>query len=99
LFCDGFYKGPALKAFLQGKPDLKVKKIVFVDDKLKNVESVKVAAQELGINFVGIRYGHTDVRTKAYALDEKSLMLAESLVNQGDTKKRHKALQHLSASA
>lgn len=82
LFCDGYYKGPALKAFLLGHPELKMKKIVFVDDKLKNLESVKVAAQELGIKFVGLRYACTDARTKAYALDEKSLMLAESLAGQ-----------------
>jgi phosphoglycolate phosphatase-like HAD superfamily hydrolase len=81
LFCDGYYKGDALKTFLQGKPDLKVKNIVFIDDKLKNVESVKAAAQEMGINFVGIRYGRTDERVKAYKLDERSLMLVDSLAN------------------
>ncbi|MFA6534623.1 MAG: DUF2608 domain-containing protein, partial [Candidatus Babeliales bacterium] len=82
LFCDGYYKGPALKAFLLGHPELKIKKIVFVDDKLKNLESVKVSAQELGIKFVGLRYACTDARTKAYKLDEKSLMLAASLAGQ-----------------
>ncbi len=80
LFCDGLHKGDALKLFLQGKSDLKVKKIVFVDDKLKNVESVKATAQDLGIKFVGIRYGRTDERVKQYKLDEKSLALIDSLV-------------------
>ncbi len=94
LFCDGYYKGPALKAFLLGKPELKVKKIVFVDDKLKNVESVKVAAQELGMNFVGIRYGHTDVKVRAYNLDERSLMLAESLANRDNAKEIPAVQQH-----
>ncbi|MFH1254628.1 MAG: DUF2608 domain-containing protein [bacterium] len=87
LFCDGYYKGPALKAFLLGHPELKIKKIVFVDDKLKNLESVKVAAQELGIKFVGLRYACTDARTKAYTLDDKSFRLAESLANQDNAKK------------
>lgn len=87
LFCDKCSKGPVLKVFLLGHPELSIKKIVFVDDKLKNLESVKVSAQELGIKFVGLRYACTDARTKAYSLDEKSLMLAESLVNQGDNKK------------
>lgn len=77
LFCDGYYKGLALKTFLSGKPDLKIKKIVFVDDKLKNIESVKSTAQELGIKFVGIRYGYTDARTKAYVLDNESRLLAQ----------------------
>jgi FMN phosphatase YigB (HAD superfamily) len=81
LFCDGYYKGLALKAFLEGRPDLKVKKIVFIDDKLKNIESVKAAAQELGINFVGMRYGYTDARAKAYVLDEESKALVQKLLS------------------
>jgi FMN phosphatase YigB (HAD superfamily) len=80
LFCDGYYKGPALKAFLQGKPELKVKKIVFVDDKLKNLESVKSTAAELGIKFVGIRYGRTDERTKAFTLDHESKLMAHKIL-------------------
>jgi hypothetical protein len=87
LFCDTCSKGPALKAFLSGRPELRVKKIVFVDDKLKNLESVKVAAQELGSKFVGIRYGCTDARASSYKLDKKSLELAASLVNQDSISK------------
>ena len=94
LFCDGYYKGPALKSFLLGHPELKIKKIVFVDDKLKNLESVKVSAQELGIKFVGLRYACTDARTKAYKLDEKSLMLAASLASQDVTTKKQVNLLH-----
>lgn len=84
LLCNGYHKGNALKAFLDGKPDLKVKKIVFVDDKLKNIEAVKATSQEMGINFVGIRYGLTDARTKAYLLDEKSKIIAKKILNNPD---------------
>jgi hypothetical protein len=99
LFCDGYYKGPALKAFLLGKPELKINKIVFVDDKLKNVESVKVAAQELGLNFVGIRYGYTDARTKAYALDDQSLSLVKNIVAENCTTTTAKSSDSIPAAA
>lgn len=82
LFCDCCSKGEALKVFLLGHPDLKIKNIVFVDDKMKNLESVKSVAQEMDIKFVGIRYGRTDERAKAYKLDDNSLKLVASLINQ-----------------
>ena len=87
LFCDCCAKGPALKTFLLGHPDLKIKKIVFVDDKMKNIESVKSTAQEMGIKFVGIRYGRTDERAKAFRLDSNSLQMAEALTNQDVSQK------------
>ena len=89
LLCNGYYKGQALKAFLAGKPKLKVKNIVFVDDKLKNIDSVKATTQEMGINFVGIRYGLTDTRTKAYVLDKNSKSLVQKILtdNSEETKK------------
>lgn len=81
LMCDGYNKGPALKTFLLGNPNLKVKNIVFIDDKLKNIESVRTAVKELGIKFSGIRYGLTDARVKAYALDNESRLLAQKIVH------------------
>lgn len=80
LFCDGYYKGNALKVFLQFHPTLKAKNIVFIDDKLKNIDSVKSAAKDLEVNFVGIRYGKTDERTKAFVMDDRSKKLVQNIL-------------------
>ncbi|KKQ33444.1 MAG: hypothetical protein US49_C0001G0124 [candidate division TM6 bacterium GW2011_GWF2_37_49] len=97
LLCNGYRKGQALKAFLTSKPDLKVKNIVFVDDKLKNIDSVKATTQEMGINFVGIRYGLTDKRTKAYVLDNKSKNLVQKILN--DDSEEAKKVANITAQA
>lgn len=42
--------------------DFKPTRIIFLDDKLKNITAVEYAAQKCGIEFVGIRYGRCDER-------------------------------------
>lgn len=42
--------------------DFKPSKIIFIDDKLKNITAVEYAAQKCGIEFVGIRYSRCDAR-------------------------------------
>ena len=55
----GVDKGKCLKRFFEiaGK---KPKKIVFIDDRMKNIKSLNKTCQELSIDFVGIRYSATD---------------------------------------
>lgn len=50
-----------LQWFLQNKHRLaKIKRIIFVDDILKNVESMAQAAKQLNLEFVGLRYSKGD---------------------------------------
>ena len=51
------------------------KRIVFVDDKLKHVQSVEAAMKELKIPYIGFRYGAADEKVKALNDDMKDLKL------------------------
>lgn len=46
--------------------DFKPTKIIFLDDKLKNIVTVEYAAQKCDIEFVGIRYGRCDERVEHF---------------------------------
>ncbi len=54
-------KGETLKAFLK-EAKFKPKRILFIDNQMRQVDSVRKAADSLGIEFIGIHY------TKAYEL-------------------------------
>lgn len=58
-FSDDNDKGSCLLDIIE-KENLKFNKIVFIDDKIKNVKSIDKAAKEKGIEYVGIRYSHLD---------------------------------------
>jgi hypothetical protein len=64
ICCGGTSKGASLTAFLKyarAKPS----KIVFVDDKIENLEDVKNTCKSLAIDFVGIEYhGAKNVESK-----------------------------------
>ena len=73
LFCTCNSKGDALVEFLnevkKSNPKfVNPKKIVFIDDKEKNVKAIEDAANKLGIKFTGIRYGFLDEKVKAVEL-------------------------------
>ena len=75
MFCSGLNpKGDALKALLNATT-FKPKKIVFIDDKEKNLTTVMKAATDLGIEFIGIRYSGLDEKMKQFVLDEESKAL------------------------
>lgn len=58
VFTSAVSKGQALKAFLK-YAKLVPKKIIFIDDKRKHIESVEKSAQSLNISFIGIEYTKT----------------------------------------
>ena len=72
LFCHDFNnKGDVFTEwFAQIEPQLKrkkgVKRIVFVDDVLENLVSVQEAAENMGLEFVGIRYSKADAVRKKH---------------------------------
>jgi FMN phosphatase YigB (HAD superfamily) len=73
VFCYGANKGKILADFFNkiknvDKTFKLPKKIVFVDDKEKNVLAIEEAAQNLSIEFTGIRYGFLDKKVAQFKL-------------------------------
>jgi len=88
IFCNGNDKGSLLLHFLDTiayKPE----RIIFVDDKLKNIESVKNAAQQRNIDFVGLRYSKFDKRSQKFdhckASKQLKRFLQQHPISQGPT--------------
>lgn len=69
FFCGPGDKGESLLALL-ARIDYAPKKIVFIDDKLKNIYSVERAAKALGIQFVGIHYIRLQEEVLKFKLSE-----------------------------
>jgi hypothetical protein len=62
LFASGADKGGVLKAFLSKIPQYKFKKIIFIDDKLKNLKSVEKVCNEIGVQFIGIEFTYSKIK-------------------------------------
>ncbi len=62
-------KGKALLAFLD-YVGYHPERIVFVDDKIKNINAVKEAVESRGIEFVGLRYGRLDKKMAQIDLEK-----------------------------
>ncbi|MEZ5314721.1 MAG: DUF2608 domain-containing protein [Chlamydiales bacterium] len=58
-------KGETLIRFLN-QLNYRPKKILFIDDKEKNLQSVSLACQKEGIQFLGLRYGYLDSFSKTF---------------------------------
>ncbi len=69
LFVCGRDKGKSLLHWLN-QMNYKPSKIIFVDDKLKNIHSVEQALKKENYPFIGIRYGYCDDRVKNIDLQE-----------------------------
>jgi len=82
IFCGNNDKGELLFQFLE-KIDFVPKKIIFIDDKLKNVTSVQKAVEKRGIEFVGIRFTQIDEIRKTFDPNEAKNQLATFKRNVG----------------
>ena len=51
------------------------KRVVFIDDKMKNINAVKEAVEARGIEFFGLRYGRLDKKIKQFDLDKANKQL------------------------
>ncbi|MCH9611436.1 MAG: hypothetical protein SP1CHLAM42_15270 [Chlamydiales bacterium] len=58
-------KGETLMRFLN-QLEYQPKKILFIDDKEKNLRSVSIACEKRGIPFTGLRYGYLDEKGKEF---------------------------------
>lgn len=74
VFCDGAHKEVALLTFFE-RTGYRPHRIIFIDDKSKYLTAVEQAVTALGIEFIGIRYGHVDhkVHNFDHAAAEKQL--------------------------
>lgn len=66
LFTSGTSKGESLFA-LCNKIGYSPKRIVFVNDKLAHLKDIEEVAEEKGVEFMGLRYGFSDARKRAFS--------------------------------
>lgn len=74
IFANGQDKGDCLDAYLK-EHNISPQRIVFVDDSLKNVKSVKKYADNNNIPFRGYRYGYLDQKVSEMSLEVAEIQL------------------------
>ncbi len=81
-------KGGVLAAFFE-RIGIRPKKVVFIDDMMKNVKNVERAAKKAGFTFAGLRYGGADARVKTFdaVLADKQLQYFEGILTDDQTRK------------
>ena len=70
LFAGGAPKGQVLRTFLK-KVGFRPKRVIFFDDKMKNVKSVNKAMKKWGVDVTAVRYHGAAKR--AVKFDEKAI--------------------------
>ncbi|MCC5831983.1 MAG: DUF2608 domain-containing protein [Chlamydiales bacterium] len=65
LFTSGTHKGEALFSFLD-RIGYMPKHIIFINDKASHLRPVEEAAQERGVEFIGLRYAYSDPKKAAF---------------------------------
>lgn len=75
IYCGDNTKSEALMAFFNAVGRMP-KKIVFIDDKLAQVTELQKTVEEVGIEFVGIRFSATDQRYQSFDGDVADLQFS-----------------------
>lgn len=65
IYCGDSTKSEALIAFFQ-EVGYVPQKVIFVDDKLSQVQELEKTLEQMGIEFIGIRFSAADERIKAF---------------------------------
>ena len=65
VYCGENTKGDTLSALLK-ETGLTPKRIVFVDDRENQITEVKQAVEQMGIEFIGVRFSGADARVAAF---------------------------------
>lgn len=65
LFTSGQAKGESLFKLCE-KIGIEPARIVFINDKKEHLQDIETAAQRRGVEFIGLRYGFSDERKKAF---------------------------------
>ena len=68
LFTAGTNKGTAFEKIIKDM-GYTVRKVVFINDKRSHITELEVRVEEMGIPFVGLRYGVTDERVKNFSME------------------------------
>ncbi len=68
IFSGNHNKGEMLTSWLN-KISYHPKKIIFIDDKLKNLQAVETAVHKRDYPFIGIRYGYEDEAVRNFTLE------------------------------
>ncbi len=68
IFSGNYDKGEMLVNWFK-QIKYRPKKIIFIDDKLKNIHSVEKALHNRDYPFIGIRYGYTDEQARNFSLE------------------------------
>lgn len=68
LFTAGTNKGEAFKKFID-IIQYPLQAVVFINDKATHIKEIETACQELGIPFIGLRYGYTDEQVRNFRQD------------------------------
>ena len=68
IFSGNHNKGEMLVSWLS-QIRYRPKKVIFIDDKLKNLQAVETAVHKRDYPFIGIRYGYEDARVQAFTLE------------------------------
>ena len=76
IYCGDSTKSEALIAFFQ-EVGYVPKKVIFVDDKLSQLQELEKTLEQMGIQFVGIRFSAADVRVKAFDPDIADLQFSQ----------------------
>lgn len=88
LFCGANTKSSMLKLFfdqIRYQPG----KIIFMDDKHKNIMCLENAFTDSGIEYIGLRYGACDERVKAFNPAHADILLTEFMLEQGIQKSQY----------
>ncbi len=65
IYCGEHTKSQALRAFMQ-KMGKTPKKVILIDDKREQVHGLAKTMEEMGIEFVGIRFSRADERVRSF---------------------------------
>lgn len=68
IFTNKLPEGPVLHSFMTRMPSMP-NKVVMIDNSYESLESTRAAVEELGINFIGIRYSRYDDSQKNFDPD------------------------------
>lgn len=77
LFTSGTSKGKALFQLLE-KTKQRFKRIVFINDKASHLVDIEQVAEKNHVEFIGLRYGYSDFRKKAFDSRTANIQLNQS---------------------
>lgn len=82
LFAAGYDKGELFKFFILKLPQYKFKRIIFIDDKMKNLKSMEKIAESIKTDFTGIEYTYFEKQNLSRLDLKKAKIQLETLIKE-----------------